>query len=264
MHKYFTVIFVLGTFLFTDPAFAQMDDEPPPPPPLGDVDEPPPPPPRRTKTRKARKTRGKKVKAVAEDDAPVVRATGDEGNMGLFFRVGGLGELAATGDSQGENKGVFNSQIGLKFVMSESFMLPIFFGMGVVMTKANPDADSETGFSMDFGVGFEYHFRIWRRLSPFFGATMKLGFYDPKSNDADEKVEDLSIRFHMGPVLGVEYYIADRVSIAVAYMLMITLYADTVNKEDGTKTTFDFSTKSGLDVAAAADSGGQLTVTFYF
>ena len=253
------VVFLMGTFLFTEIASAQMDDEPPPPP-LGDVDEPPPPPPSRGRTHGTRGARGSKVKAApVDEDSPVVRATGEAGNMGLFFRFGGLGEMTATGDQQGGNSGVLNTQIGLKFVMSENFMLPLFFGMGVVMTKANPDADSETGFSMDFGVGMEYHFRIWRRLSPFFGAIMKLGFYDPKS---DSDVDDLTIRFHVGPTIGVEYYIADRVSLSVAYMLMITLYASTVNGDNSTSIDFNMSTKDGLDVAA--ESGGSMTLTFYF
>jgi hypothetical protein len=258
MHKYaLSFVFLVSTLLFADTAVAQMDDEPPPPPPLGDVDEPPPPPSRSHGARRSKSRRGKK--AATDDASPVVRASGEEGNMGLFFRFGGLATMTATGDNQGANDGVMNAQLGLKFVMSEKIMVPLFFGMGIVHKKVT-DQDGTTGFSMDFGAGVEYHFRIWRRLSPFFGAILKLGFYD-KTSDSD--AEDLSIRFHVGPTIGMEYYIADRVSLAVAYMLMITLYADTVNA-DSTTINFDMSTKSGLDVAAAAESGGYMTLCFYF
>ncbi len=246
----------LGLFLQAQTAEAQVD-EPPPPPPLGDVDEPPPPPPSDTGRTRRVKRRAKRKAAATDEDSPVVRANGEEGNLGLFFRFGGLGTMTATGDSQKKNSGVINTQLGIKFVMSESIMLPLFFGMGIVHKKVT-DQDGTTGFSMDLGAGLEYHFRIWRRIAPFFGAIMKLGFYDPQS---DSDADDLTIRFHVGPTIGVEYYIADRVSLAVAYMLMITMYASTVNA-DSTTVNFDMTTKDGLDVAA--ESGGNMTLTFYF
>ncbi len=261
-----SLVFAVGLFLQAQTASAQVDD-PPPPPPLGDVDEPPPPPSDNyPPSRRTRRSSKRKAAAAATDsDSPVVRANGEEGNMGLFFRFGGLATMTATGDQQKANATTLNTQLGLKFVMSESIMIPLFFGMGIAMNKTGADDSTSTGFSMDLGTGVEYHFRIWRRLSPFFGAIMKLGFYDAlSSTSADPKADDLSIHFHIGPTIGVEYYIADRVSLAAAYMLMISLTAKNVNSDADSDPaiTFDMTTKDGLDVAAK--SGGYLTLCFYF
>ena len=263
MHKYaLSFVFLVSTLLFADTAVAQMDDEPPPPPPLGDVDEPPPPPRRAHSTRRNKSNRDKKA-TTTDDDSPVVRANGEEGNMGLFFRFGGMATMTATGDSEdgknGGNTAAMNAQIGLKFVMSESIMVPLFFGMSLrstsVAVKNADDPDTTYNFSMDLGVGVEYHFRIWRRLSPFCGALLKLGFYEPTGED------NLGIRFRVGPTIGVEYYIADRVSLAVAYMLLLSVAASPVGA-DSTTTNFDMTTKDGYE--ASAESGGDLTLTFYF
>lgn len=257
MYKYaLSLAFIVGTLLYAETALAQMDDEPPPPPPLGDVDEPPPPPPPSRARTGGRRGNAKQVKggAATDTDSPVVRANGEEGNMGLFFRFGGLATMAATGDSIKGNQDAINTQLGIKFVMSESIMLPLFFGMSITMDKTG-DADATNNFSMDLGAGLEYHFRIWRRLSPFFGALLKLGFHDLTGDD------NLAVRFHVGPTIGIEYYIADRVSLSAAYMLMISLVASAVGT-DNTVIDFDFTTKSGYDVAAS--SGGDLTLTFYF
>ena len=258
MYRYaLSLVFIVGTFLFADTALAQMDDEPPPPPPLGDVDEPPPPPPPRSNARAGGRRGGKlkaKGAAATDTDSPVVRANGEEGNMGLFFRFGGLATMTATGDSVDGNQSAINTQLGIKFVMSESIMLPLFFGMAITMDKTG-DGDPSNNFSMDLGAGLEYHFRIWRRLSPFFGAMLKLGFYDPTGED------NLAVRFHVGPTIGIEYYIADRVSLSAAYMLMISVVASAVGT-DNTVLDFDMKTDSGFDVAAS--SGGEMTLTFYF
>lgn len=235
-------------------AFAQVD-EPPPPPPLGDEDEPAPPPARARRAPPPRSAdRAAKTQDATDEDSPVVRPSGEEGNMGLFFRFGGLATMTAKGDSIATNSSAINTQIGFKFVLSESMMIPIFFGTAIDVAKTEGE-DGKNNFSMDFGAGMEYHFRIWRRLSPFFGALLKFGFYDPTQED------NLIFRFHVGPLIGVEYFIADRVSLAAAYMLMFSVVHTQIGS-DSSSTDFDMTTKAGQDVAAS--TGGDLTLTFYF
>ena len=174
---------------------------------------------------------------------PVVRAEG--GNIGMYFLFGGLAGLTHSNVERNIGALLFN-RVGVKFAFSEKWMLPIWFGTGLRVDSVDaPGVDATTDWGIDLGVGFEYHFRIWRRISPFFGAGLGFDIQDQTGSD--------NIRFGMGlgPTLGVEYYIGDRLSLSALYMFVIQLvYQDSA----AATTTFGFSTLAG----------GAVTITYYF
>ena len=234
------------TLLCANTAWAQ-GDQPPPPPPLGDTgdepsgidtDTPSAPPmvaPRAPAAAPA-------AVPTANKAMPAVRAK--KGNMGMFFRFAGLGTMAVSGESS-PSAAVLMNEVGIKIVFSETFMLPIFFGMGLNLNTPS-EGDSSSNWAMHLGAGMEYHFRIWRRFSPFLGGSLKFGFSDKTGED------NMYFAMSMGPTLGIEYYIADRLSLAAQYLFMIQIAHQ--DSSSITVTTFQMSTLSG----------GALTITGYF
>ena len=253
------------TLLCANTAWAQ-GDQPPPPPPLGDTGDEPSgidtdmaPPPPTTPTRVPAAT------ALTKDpEQPVVRANGK--NMGMFFKFGGFATMSATGPEIKTGSALITNEVGVKFVFSEKFMLPIFFGMGVAVTKLEGADESDTDWNMSLGAGVEYHFKIWRRISPFLGGIFKFGFSDPAGEA--EKGKGLEFRVDLGPALGIEYYIADRISLTASYMFLIGIaWADSKHTkfEVGTKSSGTSSTSvsvGGTNIELG--SGGNLMLTAYF
>ena len=178
-------------------------------------------------------------------DAPVVRAEG--GNLGLFFRFGGLASLEATNNSRSVN-GLILTQVGLKFVLSERLMIPVTFGTSLRNQSTGPADATDAG--LDVGGGIEYHFRIWRRISPFIGGNLGVGFVNPTGDGNN------IFGFGIGPVLGVEYYVADRVSLTAMYMFVIQIE----NQDNGPLPVNESTTELTLQTLA----GGALNLTIYF
>jgi hypothetical protein len=192
-------------------------------------------------------------------DEPAVRAAA--GNMGMYFRFGGLATLMAEGNTRNVGPLAF-SQIGIKFVLSENWMVPLYFSTGIRLDSvenppdpSDPDSGETANWGLEVGSGFEYHFRIWRRISPFFGVNVGIGFEDPTGET------NLKIGVGLGPILGVEYYIADRVSLTAMYLVVLQVAhqaqpgpAGPLGPTSNDLTTFSFSTMAG----------GALNLTYYF
>ena len=262
----FIALITCLTLLCANTALAQ-GDQPPPPPPLGDSGDEPtgidtdttPPPPATTTPLSPVNTAAPRKNA----ERPVVRANGK--NMGMFFKFGGFATMSAVGEAKTTNALITN-EVGVKLVFSEKFMLPIFFGMGVAVTKLEGADESDTDWNMSLGVGVEYHFKIWRRISPFLGGIFKFGFSDP-AGDA-ESGKGLEFRVDLGPALGIEYYIADRISLTASYMFLIGIaWADSKYTKFGIGTKSAGASSSSVSIGGAnieLGSGGNLTLTAYF
>jgi opacity protein-like surface antigen len=162
--------------------------------------------------------------------------------MGMYFRFGGLATLVHTNNARNVGTLVFN-QVGMKYVFSEKLMLPFWFGTGV---RVDADGGTSTNFGVDLGVGLEYHFRIWRRISPFFGGGLGFDVEKPSGEN------NARFGFGLGPVLGVEYYIADRLSLMAQYMFIIQIAYQSM--------PIDSVTSFGLATLA----GGAVNITYYF
>jgi hypothetical protein len=197
-------------------------------------------------------------------DDPVVRAAG--GNIGMFFRFGGLANLFATGNSKTVGSttagtssastgtdALIMTQVGVKFVLSEQWMIPIY--LGTALRVSSPDkGDSHTDWGIEFGGGFEYHFRIWRRISPFVGFNLGLGVIDP-TGDSNK-----TIGVGFGPGLGVEYYIGDRVSLTALYQFVLQV----AYQELGISTSGSSVATSVTAFSFQTLAGGAMNLTYYF
>ncbi|MCK6545231.1 hypothetical protein L6R52_05130 [Myxococcota bacterium] len=192
-------------------------------------------------------TVGAPARAAADDAAePVVRAA--SGDWGLFFRVAGLDALAL-GNNERDVGGLRLVQVGAKVVLSEELMIPFYFGTGLRSISEDGEDQSQSDFGIDLGVGVEWHFRTWRRISPFVGAHLGFGLVDPSGD------ENTNYGFGIGPSIGVEYYVADRLSLMAQYMLVFQLDSrEQPGLGAGTLQTVQLSTLAG----------GALNLTFYF
>ena len=179
-------------------------------------------------------------KAHVEDpDMPVVRADAEDWSM--FFRFGGLATMLA-GNNTRTIDALMVTQVGMKYVPSEDTRIPFFLGFGIRHNA--PDGGSgATDWGFDLGAGYEWHFRIWRRISPFFGLNGGLGLADPDGNN------NLVFGLGLGPTMGVEYFIADRMSLTAQYLMTFQLE---IQPED--HVAFQFSTLAG----------GALNLSWYF
>ena len=189
-----------------------------------------------------------KVAAAVRREADVpVRANG---NWGAFFRFGGLATLTQTGNTRLVAPGLALTHVGLKYAPSETWMFPIYAGtaLGIISPE---NGDSVTSFGIEAGGGVEYHFRIWRRISPYVGASAGIFYTNPSGTD------NWTVGFGLGPVLGVEYYIADRLSLQAQYTFVIALAAETLPSGPNAAAT---RTSVGLFTSA----GGALNLTYYF
>lgn len=214
--------------------------------PLIEPAAPPPPPPAR-----AAPTPAPSSSQAEDPNEPVVRA--HAGDWGMTFRFGGLGTLFATGNTRPSDvtgrsgTNVLLTQVGLKKVIDETWMIPIYFGAGMrrlaLDDVADISRDAETDWGFDVGAALEYHFRIWRRISPYIGLNLGLGYSNPSGDD--------NARFGvgLGPIVGVEYYVFDHVSLQASYMMNLQ-----IERVFGAGTTTQLATQAG----------GALNLTFYF
>lgn len=175
------------------------------------------------------------------DTQPVVRA--GPGNWGMTFIFGGLAPLSigGLGDLPLSN-GLMFTEIGVRRVFKR-VVIPFSFGAGVAHTK-------QTGQSPNYGAGVSASvavlkgFRVWRRIAPYFGAFLHTHYVDARGPD------NWLFNVSVGPILGIEYYLADRVSLYGQGIFAIG--------PDITKGRVDFLAR------AAMAAGGQLGLTFYF
>jgi hypothetical protein len=185
---------------------------------------------------------------AAKPDSPVERPIA--GDWGMSFAFGGLAPLSVGGlTSHGPGaavaplKRLFFTEVGMRYMLDDRWALP--FSVGIGMMSFNPSSGgSETDVGLSASVGFQRYFRIWRRIAPFFGAKLHIHYVDPTGD------QNYLVQFAVGPVLGIEYFIGDRVSLAMQYELMIG-----VNVQDSATTV-------GLQSIVAM--GGSMALSFYF
>lgn len=230
---------------------APKEGAPPPPPPTQPPPtppEPPEPPEPKLEPKPERKPEPKpeaSARAGASTDSsgvpmdgPAVRALG--GNWGIFFRFGGLATMTSTGNSD-TDAGVLITQAGMRYVVNQNWIIPFWVGTGVLVQKQD-NVDAQANWGLSAGGGFEYHFRIWRRISPLVGAQIGIGARDPSGSN------NWVVGIGFGPVLGVEYYVADRVSLIAQYFFTLQ---------------FEFR-DSRFDYTMNTLAGGALNLVFYF
>ncbi|MBI4817952.1 MAG: hypothetical protein HY791_16950 [Deltaproteobacteria bacterium] len=166
----------------------------------------------------------------------------EEDDIGLFFRFGGLATLDASGNTR-RLSDFLVQHVGLRFVLSDDEVMPVFFGTGARVIVPDSARNETIDVGLEAGLGYEYHFRVWNRISPFVGLTAGIGALAPSDED------EILLGMGLGPTLGVEYYVADKVSLSAEYSLSFQL---------------DFSPEAFTAFAVSTRSGGALDLCFYF
>jgi hypothetical protein len=128
-------------------------------------------------------------------------------------------------------------------VINDKWVIP--FGIGAGVFHHEPDsgpAQNDVGLSAS--VGALRSFRVWRRIAPYVGGNLHIHYLDPTGDN------NWLVALGFGPVIGIEYFFRDRVSLLLQGQAMVGL-----NIFDGL-----------LQVQAATQiaAGGQMGLVFYF
>jgi hypothetical protein len=173
--------------------------------------------------------------------SPVERPIG--GDLGMSFVFGGLAPMSVAGMVSHTVNRLFFAEVGMRWMLSDRWTLPFSFGLG--MFSHNPDGgNSQNDLGVSFSVGFQRYFRVWRRIAPYFGAKFHMHYVDPSGD------RNYLVQIALGPTLGIEYFIGDRVSLQMEYVLLL-----------GVNIT-DPVTQIGLQTSLSY--GGQMGLNFYF
>ncbi|HPH27189.1 MAG TPA: hypothetical protein PLA87_10105 [Pseudomonadota bacterium] len=175
-------------------------------------------------------------------DSPVVRAV--PGNLAMTFAFGGLGSLRYGGALDQKAGDLLFTEFGMRAVLS-SVIIPFSVGLGIGNSTTRTDpAVSTTDFGLSFSGGILKPFRAWRRIVPYAGGQMHFHYLDPSGD------KNWQVQLSLGPVLGVEYYIADRVSLLLqgTFQFGVTM-TDPV---------------AMVGLASSISGGGQMGLSFYF
>jgi len=176
-----------------------------------------------------------------DDDSPVDRA--EDGMWAMQFTFGGLAPLSIAGiNDYGVNRLLF-TELGFRRVFKR-VILPFSVGAGVFHHNPDGAGGSQNDAGLAATVGVLVPFRVWRRISPYAGGQFHLHYLDPTGDN------NWLVNVALGPVLGIEFYIAHRVSLLFQGQALVGI------------NIFD-----GLTQVAAATSimaGGQTGLIFYF
>lgn len=182
---------------------------------------------------------GKKRKLSPE--SPV--ETGKAGDWAMEFVFGGLGPLSIAGtDSHGVNRLLF-SEIGFRRIFKR-VAIPFSIGAGVFNHNPDGNGGTQNDAGLSATIGIRVGFRPWRRIAPYWGGFFNVQYLDPTGDN------NWLVRLALGPVIGIEYYIAHRVSLLLQGQAGVG-----VNIFDGL---------TQVSASTNISAGGQLGLLFYF
>lgn len=182
------------------------------------------------------------VASAPADNSPVVRAA--PGNWGMSFAFGGLGNLSVGGINDQKAGNLLFTEIGFRAVLP-SVTIPFSVGLGMSnnTTRTDPSVSS-TDVGLSFSGGVLKPFRVWRRIQPYFGGLFHFDVLKPSGND------NWLVHMALGPLVGIEYFVADRVSFFGQGMFEFGVGIN--------------SQVANIVLATAMSGGGQLGLNFYF
>ena len=176
------------------------------------------------------------------DTHPVVRPV--PGNWGLVFIFGGLAPLSIAGlNDLPLTSNLIFTEIGLRRVLKKA-TVTFSLGAGVAHTSRSGDTRPQTSAGVSGSLAVVRGFRVWRRIAPYAGGFIHTHYIDATGPD------NWLVNFSAGPILGVEYFIADRVGLWGQGVI-------------GVGPTFGKNSIQWV-ARAAVDAGGHFGLTFYF
>ena len=185
--------------------------------------------------------------ATSKEDAdewgnrrPIQRA--EPGDWAMQFTFGGLAPLSIGGISEYGVDRLLITELGFRRVF-ERVIIPFSVGAGVF--HHNPDAGAkQNDAGLAASVGVLVPFRVWRRIVPYAGPQLHLHYLDPTGDN------NWLVNFSIGPVLGTEVYVHDRISLLFQGVLTLGI------------NVFDGLTQ--VSAATALSAGGNTGLVFYF
>jgi hypothetical protein len=184
------------------------------------------------------------VKAEDEEEGPPERKviTREKGDFGMTFVFGGLAPMSIAGINDYTVNRLLFSELGFRAVL-DRIVIP--FSVGAGFFSHRPSEGTDRG---DVGVGATVavlaDFRRGKRIIPHAGGELHMHYVDPSGRS------NYLFNFSIGPVIGIEYFFANHVSLLLQGKLNVG-----INVLDGL-TQVDFGT-----IIAA---GGQMGLSFYF
>ncbi len=124
------------------------------------------------------------------------------------------------------------------------------------------DESKERRFAIGLAPGIERHFRGTRRLDPYIGAALSIAFVgktklteidDWEDNDGSFNKEETEITspgglgFGLDGILGLNYFVADRISLGIEYSLGLTLLRIKGNYKEKTTERYKATPTSGVE-----------------
>ena len=176
-----------------------------------------------------------------DDDDEISRF--EPGLWGMQFTFGGLAPMSIGGLREFAINRLAFTELGFRRVLSNDWAL--LFGVGAGLFRHNPDSgDTQNDVGLAASYGFQKWFRVWRRIAPYAGGRIRIGYAEPEGR------ANWNVALGLGPMLGVEYFVGHRVSLS--------LQGDAQLR---------FGIFHGLlqtELATGIDAGGQMGLTFYF
>lgn len=179
----------------------------------------------------------------SDEDDPSVVIRPHDGHWGMHFGFGGLAPMSIGGLNDVNAGRLMFTELGVRRAFRNGWALP--FSVGVGWVQNNPDeGETENAAGVSASIGVRKSFRVWRRIAPYTGGDVRVTYADPEG--ADNRLVELSF----GPNLGIEYFIADRVSLLLQGDLTLALGFSEAAVE--------------TDLGTHVSGGGQMGLVFYF
>lgn len=183
------------------------------------------------------------TKVSPDDDDPSAVIRPHAGHWGMHFSFGGLAPMSIGGLNDVRAGRLMFTELGVRRAFDNGWALP--FSAGVGWVGHNPDEDeAQNDAGLSISIGVRKSFRVWRRIAPYTGGDVRVMYADPEGDD------NRRVGLAFGPNLGIEYFVADRVSLLLQGDLTLAL-------------TFAEQAVT-TDLATRVSGGGQMGLVFYF
>ena len=141
-----------------------------------------------------------------DDDDEISRF--EPGLWGMQFTFGGLAPMSIGGLREFAINRLAFTELGFRRVLSNDWAL--LFGVGAGLFRHNPDSgDTQNDVGLAASYGFQKWFRVWRRIAPYAGGRIRIGYAEPEGR------ANWNVALGLGPMLGVEYFVGHRVSLSL-------------------------------------------------